>query len=152
MPCRWRDLVIWGAALGLAQPLQAQQIRELGVQAMATLSDPALAVAGVYGALRTRGRTRVSVSLSGGASGGEAAFRGELLAHFLLSPEAVHRPGFYLAGGVAGVEGKVDHGYVVLTAGVEQEPGAPRGWALELGVGGGPRLSFGYRWRWFAGQ
>jgi hypothetical protein len=140
---------MWGAALGLARPLQAQQIRELGVQAIATVSDPASAVAGLYGALRTRGRTRVSLSLGAGASGGEAVFRGELLAHFLLSPEALRRPGFYLAGGIAGVEGRVDQGYLVLTAGVEQKPGGQRGWALEVGVGGGPRVAFGYRWRWF---
>jgi hypothetical protein len=151
MPCRWRELVFWGATLGFARTLEGQQVRELGVQTVGALSDPALAVAGVYGALRTPGRTRVSLSLGGGASGGEAAFRGELLAHFLLSPEALRRPGLYLAGGIAGVEGKVDRGYLVLTAGVEQGPRSRRGWALELGVGGGVRLAFGYRWRWFTG-
>ena len=151
MRCRWRDLLLGGAALGWAGALQAQQIRELGVQAMGAFSDPALAVAGVYGALRTAGRTRVSITVGAGASGGEAALRGELLAHFLLSPESLRRPGFYLAGGIAGVEGKVDRGYLVLTAGVEESPGGRRGWALEVGVGGGPRVALGYRWRWFTG-
>jgi hypothetical protein len=28
-------------------------------------------------------------------------------------------------------------------------PGAAWGWFVEAGVGGGARLSAGYRWRWF---
>jgi hypothetical protein len=120
------------------------------MQAISTFSDPLLAVGGVYGALRTTGRTRVSLSLGAGTSGGKAAFRGELLAHFLLSPESL-RPGFYLAGGIAGVESKVDRGYLVLAAGLEQSPRGRSGWALEVGVGGGPRVALGYRWRWYTG-
>jgi hypothetical protein len=37
----------------------------------------------------------------------------------------------------------------VLAAGIEGRPGAASGWFLEAGVGGGARLSAGYRWRWF---
>jgi len=36
---------------------------------------------------------------------------------------------------------------LLLTAGLEQNPGARRGWAMELGVGGGVRFAVGYRWR-----
>jgi hypothetical protein len=138
-----------GAALTWADIGAAQQARELGAQTIGTFSDPGLLVAGGYGALRTTGRSRVSLSLALGASDGELAVRGELLGHFLLSPEEHRTPGFYLAGGVAGVEGAVSRGYLVLTAGVEQAPRGGSGWALELGVGGGARVALGYRWRWF---
>lgn len=149
MRCRWRELLVLGAALTSAESGAAQQIREIGIQAIGTLSDPALAVAAGYGALRTSGRTRLSASLGAGVSDGRLAWRGELLGHFLLSPEERRNPGFYLAGGIAGVWGARDRAYLVLTLGVEQRPRSPSGWAAELGVGGGVRAVLAYRWRWF---
>jgi hypothetical protein len=153
MRCHWCELLILGAALtGITHQATAQQrIRELGVQATGTFSNPAVGVLGLYGAIRSPGRTRLSLSLGAGASDGELAFRGELLGHFLLSPEERRRPGFYLAGGVAGVEGAESRGYLVLTAGAEQHPRGRSGWAVELGVGGGARVALAYRWRWFSG-
>ena len=150
MRLRWRDVVLIGAVT-LPQVATAQQVREFGVQAVATFSDPVLGVLAGYGALRTLGRTRLSLSLGAGSSDGRLAVRGELLGHFLLSPAARRKPGFYLAGGIAGVGGTVDRGYLVLTAGVEQSPGGASGWAVEAGVGGGVRVSLGYRWRRFPG-
>jgi hypothetical protein len=149
MRCRWRELLVAGVAL--PTPGAAQQIRELGIQVVGTASDPALAVAGGYGALRTSGRTRVSASIGAGISGGELAWRGELLGHFLLSPEERRRTGVYFAGGIAAVEGPVGRGYLVLTVGIEERPRSSTGWALEVGLGGGLRVSLGYRWRWFSG-
>jgi hypothetical protein len=150
MPCRWRELVVVGVALAGTEPMAAQRAREIGAVAIATSSDPALAVAGVYGALRTSGRTRLSAGLGAGISGGDLAWRGELLGHFLLSPEERHKSGFYVAGGVAAVDGPVSRGYLVLTLGLEERPGADGGWAMEAGFGGGLRLGLGYRWRWFS--
>lgn len=140
-----------GAALTLPSPGAAQQAREIGLQAIATSSDPALAVAGAYGALRTAGRTRLSLSLGAGLSDGDLAWRGEVLGHFLLSPEQRHKAGFYFAGGIAAVEGPVSRGYLVLTVGVEERPRGGSGWAVEAGVGGGVRATVGYRWRHFSG-
>jgi hypothetical protein len=120
------------------------------VAAMATSSDPLLAVAGPYGAFRTSGRTRVSASVGAGISEGDLAWRGELLGHFLLSPEERRKGGFYFAGGVAAVEGPVSRGFLVLTVGVEERPRAASGWALEAGFGGGFRVAVGYRWRFFS--
>ena len=155
MPCRWRELLVVGAALTSTEPGAAQQIREIGVQAIGTLSNPATATAGAYGAIRTTGRTRFSASLGAGVSDGELVFRGELLGHFLLSPQERRKAGFYFAGGIAGVEGAagsaLSRRYLVLTLGVEARPGAKSGWAFEAGVGGGVRLALGYRWRWFPG-
>jgi hypothetical protein len=73
--------------------------------------------------------------------------RGELLGHFLLSPGKRSGPGFYFAGGLAGVTGEVTRGYLVLTMGLEDRPGAGSGWAVEAGIGGGFRVGLGYRWR-----
>jgi hypothetical protein len=149
MRSRWRELLLVGVAIASARPGAAQEIREIGVEAIATSSDPALAVAGVYGALRTSGRTRLSASIGAGISDGTLAWRGEVLGHFLLSPEERRRAGFYFAGGVAAVEGPVSRGYLVLTAGLEERPRAGSGWAVEAGVGGGVRVAVAYRWRRF---
>jgi hypothetical protein len=151
MPCRWNELLVLGAVLTMSERGAAQQARELGVQIIGTLSDPTLAVAGGYAALRASARSRISASLAAGVADGEWAGRGELLGHFLLGPGERRRPGFYVAGGLAGVVGAVHRGYLVLTAGVEAQPGTDSGWALELGVGGGFRVALGYRWRRFAG-
>jgi len=138
------------AALSLGSPLAAQQGRELGLQGIGTASDPALAVVALYAGLRTSTRTRLSASAGAGASSGDLAFRGEILGHFLLSPGKRQGAAFYFAGGVAAATGPVDQGYLVLTVGVEDRPGAPTGWAAEIGVGGGLRVGLGYRWRWLA--
>jgi hypothetical protein len=149
MRSRWRELLGLGVALAWIEPIAAQEIREVGLMAVATASDPFLAVAGPYGAFRTSGRTRLSASLGAGISDGELAWRGELLGHFLLSPEERRRPGFYFAGGVAAVEGPVSRGYLVLTLGLEERPRGGSGWAVEAGFGGGLRVGLSYRWRYF---
>ncbi|MFL5512332.1 MAG: hypothetical protein ACJ8CN_07850, partial [Gemmatimonadales bacterium] len=147
MRCRWRELFMAGGALAWGYPVRAQVIRELGIQTIGTFSDPGLLVAGGFAALRTTGRTRLSLGLGAGVSDGELAVRGELLGHFLLSPEEHRKPGFYMAGGIAGIGGPVGRGYLVLTLGLEQAPGRDSGWAVEIGAGGGVRVAAGYRWR-----
>lgn len=144
----WRERLLLTAALTATAPLAAQQGRELGVQAIGTASDPALAVIGLYGGVRTSNRTRVSLSAGVGPSSDQLAYRGEVLGHFLLSPAKRSGAGFYFAGGVAAVGGPVERGYLVLTIGVEQHPGAGAGWVAEAGIGGGARVLLGYRWRW----
>ena len=128
-------------------PVAAQQVTEFGIMGVATASDPALAVAGGYGAIRTSRRTRVSAGLGAGVSDGRAAWRGELLAHFLLNPTRHRGVGVYGAGGIAAVGGPVDQGYLVLTLGLEARPGEHSGWFVEAGVGGGVRVAAGVRWR-----
>jgi hypothetical protein len=146
MGLRWLSVA---AAFAAATPAGAQQVTELGIHAIGTLSDPGMAVGGVYGAWRPSSRGRVSAALGLGGSGGGTAWRAELLGHFLLAPQRKRGPAAYLAGGLAAVGGRVDRGYLVLAIGVEDRPGAASGWFLEAGVGGGARLSAGYRWRWF---
>jgi len=147
MVSRWGRLAL--AALAAAGPAAAQQVKELGVQVTGTWSDPALVVAGVSGAIRTSERTRVSAALGGGVSDGDAAWRGELLGHFLLAPRRRAGLAPYAAAGVSVVGGPVERGYLVLTLGIESRPGNRSGWFLELGVGGGARIAAGWRRRWF---
>jgi hypothetical protein len=149
MHSRWRELAL-GAALIIPTDHRAaaQQTWEVGLQSIGTLSDPAMIVGGGYGAWRTSGRTRASLSLGVGVAGDEFVWRGEALGHFLLNPEERRKPGFYLAGGIAGTGGATSRGYLVLTLGLEQRPGTASGWDIEAGVGGGVRLAAGYRWRW----
>jgi hypothetical protein len=140
-------------AAAVASPAAAQQVLELGVTGIATASDPALVVGGGYAAVRTSQRTRLSAALGAGASDGRGAWRGEVLAHFLLNPTRRRGTAVYGAGGVAAVGGPVDQGYLVLTLGLEARPGARSGWFVEAGVGGGARLAAGFRWRrWPAGS
>jgi hypothetical protein len=147
MALRWLSAV---AAFATATPpAGAQQVREIGIQAIGTLADPALAVGGAYAGWRPARRARLSASLGLGGAGGEMAWRGELLGHFLLAPTRREGIGVYLGGGVAAVGGRTDQGYLVVAAGLEGRPGAASGWFVEAGVGGGARLSAGYRWRWF---
>jgi hypothetical protein len=151
MTSSWPSLALV-MAMAVPSHLPAQQVWELGGQALVTTSDPALVTGGLYAALRPSARARIAATLGTGVSGGRVAARGELLAHFLLSPGATGRPGAYAGGGVAGIVGRVDEGYVVVLLGLESAPGARSGWAVEAGVGGGVRLTAGWRWRWRASR
>ena len=149
MGFRWAELAPAPLALGMmlaggAEPAQAQRARELGLGVVATASDPALGAGMVYGALRTSRRLRISAAGGAGVSDGRAAWRGELLAHFLLSPQRRQGVGWYGAGGIAAVGGPVEQGYLVLTVGVEARAGG-RGGCVVAGGGGG-----GAPWRRFA--
>ncbi|HYC33673.1 MAG TPA: hypothetical protein VEB59_15395 [Gemmatimonadales bacterium] len=148
MPSRWASLAA-AALVAAPVPTAAQQVRELGVQAIGTASDPGFLGAGVYGAWRPSRRSRISLGAAIGGAGGQTAWRGELLAHFLLTPRARTGVGVYGGGGVAAVSGPIDQGFVVLTLGVESRPGAATGWFAEAGVGGGVRGAVGIRRRWF---
>jgi hypothetical protein len=143
----WAEAWALVSAVSAARPALSQQGREIGLEAVVTSSDPAVVVAGAYGALRGAGRTRFSALAGGGLSAGEFAWRAEALGHFMLSPLERRRWGAYLAGGVAAVGGQTTRGYLVLTLGVEQRPGGSSGWAAEAGVGGGARVAIAYRWR-----
>jgi hypothetical protein len=145
----WRWVRVQVATISLAAtPLSAQTVTELGIQAIGTASEPAMAVGAGYAAIRVSRRFRLSASAGLGGSGGQTAWRGEALAHFMLSPRSSGL-GFYMTGGVAAVGGQVEEGYLVLSLGLESSPGRASGWFVEAGVGGGARLAAGYRWRRF---
>ena len=129
----------------------AQQVVEIGPQASLVAADPASVVAGGYAAIRTAGRSRFAIAGGlGAADEGDLAWRAEFAGHFLLSPRALSGTGAYLGGGIAAADaGEGANGYLMLLAGLESRPGAPSGWAVEAALGGGVRLSVGWRWRRF---
>jgi hypothetical protein len=130
-------------------PAAAQRVSELGLHALLTTSSPVFWGGGAYGAVRTSPRVRIAATVAAGEAGGEVAGRGELVGHFLLNPTNRAGAGAYAGGGVAGVIGPNDQGYLVLLLGIEGGPGGRAGWALEFGVGAGLRIAAGYRWRRF---
>lgn len=123
---------------------------EVGVQGLALLEDPHFVGGGLFGAWRPGGKTRLAFTLGLGTREDQPTGRGELLVHFLLSPGRVQGAGLYGFGGVAGEVGRRDHGALVLGLGLEGAPGRRSGWVVEAGVGGGVRLSGGWRWRWLS--
>ncbi|HEU4829652.1 MAG TPA: hypothetical protein VFT04_10685 [Gemmatimonadales bacterium] len=155
MTSTWGRIAGCAFALGTlwlaAGPAEAQRARELGLHAVFTAQDDELVAGGLYGAIRTTRRTRLALTAAAGSAGGEFVARGEILGHFLLSP-ASRGVGVYGGGGIAGIAGAGEEGFLVLLIGLEHAPGGSAGWYLEGGVGGGARISAGYRWRWFAAR
>jgi hypothetical protein len=132
----------WNSAAAQSLPR-----REFGVEALFAASDPVFAGGGLYAAVRPSPRVRVALTASAGGIGGDLAFRGELLGHFLLTPLA-RGAGVYLGGGAALLADGDARGYVVALVGVESRPAARSGWFVEGGVGGGARVAAGWRRRW----
>jgi len=116
------------------------------VQAIATAADPVAVVGGVYGGVWAERRLRVVGTAAVGGQGGDLAWRLEGLAHFHFNPGSTG-VGVYGGGGLALAGGVETQGYLVVLVGLEGSPSGTRGWAVEVGVGGGFRLGVGYRWR-----
>jgi hypothetical protein len=121
---------------------------EVGLAGLATLSGTSFAGGGLTAAIRSGGRTRVVFSAFPGSHGDEFAGRAELSVQYLLTPGRMQGWSFYGSGGIAGVTGPRSNGFVMLGLGVESAPGNRSGWILEGGVGGGARISIGWRRRW----
>ena len=146
------------AALGTSLALllagshaSAQSVREFGLHGLATFAEETFAGGGLSAGLRPGGRSRIALSLNAGAFDGQLAGRGEVAVHFLLNPRA-QGTGVYGGGGLAGIVGPVDAGYVLLVLGVEAHPGGSCGWVVEAGLGGGFRILVGYHWRSLRGR
>lgn len=149
MTCGWisRTVLVGGLAAGIVAPPAAAQVRrELGIEAMGLAARPGFTGAGVWGAVRPSDRFRLGVALLGGVRR-NAALRGEFVAHFLLDPARRNGAGLYGGGGVAAESGPLGQAWVVAVLGLEARPGGRSGWMVELGVGGGVRVSVGWRWR-----
>jgi len=103
------------------------------------------------GAGRRAGQGRVSLVAAGGRLSDGWGGRVDVRGQFVMLPFARAGLGWYGGMGAAWMGGEGQRGAVYLTAqlGVEREPGRPRGWYVEVGVGGGVRVSAGLRWRNF---
>ena len=142
-------LVLVGSALtALECAAQSDRGFEAGLHGLALLQDPEWLGGGGYAAWRPGGKPRLALTINAGSIDRHFSGRGELLAHFVLTPGKKPGVGLYALGGIAGVTGPRDQGYLVLGLGLERSPGGSSGWAIEAGVGGGARISVGWRWRW----
>jgi hypothetical protein len=91
---------------------------------------------------------RFAVNGTAGALEQLFAVRGEGVLSFHLDPGKESGISPYAAAGIAAQATRLTtRGYVLVLIGLEQRPGRPSGWFLEAGVGGGLRLSAGYRVR-----
>ena len=137
------------AVLLAAGPLRAQAGREVQFQALGVASRPAFGGAGLGFAWRDEDRGRWLGALSLGAvKGGAFAARADLAWHFLLDPAKRRGTGIY--GGVgltAQAAGSRVTPYALVVLGAERDPGGAGGSFVEAGVGGGVRVTLGYRWR-----
>ena len=145
---RHSTLVIATTVLVLVtSPAAGQVTKEWGAQVTAVSGRPAFLGAGVVWGWRPGFRDRIVVHGALGAAEHQAAARVEASWQFLLSPQTERGVGAYVGGGIAGQFAETNHGWLLLTIGLEQNPAGRRGWSLELGLGGGVRLAVGYRWR-----
>jgi hypothetical protein len=134
------------AVLAVPAPVRAQRGHDLQVQAIGLVGGRALVGAGAGAGLRFARGMRVALVASGGwLEPDRVGGRGELLATFHLTPFQRTGPTVYGGGGGALLVADSVRGYLVLLIGLEARPAAGGGWFAEAGVGGGVRLSFGYR-------
>ena len=149
MSCGWPRASALLLGLASLPPALAAQDREAGASAFLTTAQATTAGLLVHVGLRPGGTApRLVAALGGGMADGEAVGRGELVAHLIVPHPAGTRVAFYLGGGIAGVTGPDGSGWLVVLAGVETNPGGANGFAVEGGVGGGARISAGWRRRW----
>jgi hypothetical protein len=109
--------------------------------------------AGVGGGAARWGRFRggVGANVVVGVSEDAGALRAELWAGYHLDPGGTRGPGPYAGVGAALAAARGGAGgFLVVFVGVESRPAGGRGWFVEAGVGGGPRVVLGYRFsrRW----
>ena len=142
-----------GLAVGMSASLAAQALSATEVGAGATA---VLAHRGFWGpelgvARRAGGQGRVALTAAGGDYEGALGVRVEASAQFLLRPAERRAAGPYGGLGLAfiGADGARGASYLTALLGVEAGPGARAGWYVELGLGGGVRLSAGRRFRHF---
>lgn len=145
--------MVVGLALSAPAALVAQGPRtaEIGAGAMLVLAHRAFYGGELGVARRPGGQGRFTLTAAGGAYEGTLGVRVEATAQFLLQPGERRGAGPYGGLGLAfvGAEGTRGAGYLTALLGVDAGPGARQGWYVEVGLGGGVRLSAGRRFRRF---
>lgn len=127
----------------------AQGWREVQVHALAIASRPFFAGGGLGLGWRDQGRTRWQAAAAlGGLDGHGVGARADLAWHFLLDPARTRGGAVYGGAGMSVLAGagRVTP-FVLLVLGVEHAPGSGGGPFVEVGAGGGVRVTAGYRWR-----
>jgi hypothetical protein len=136
-----------------ASPARAQQLTstELTAAAFAALGErPFWAAAGGVGR-RIDNQIRVAALGAWGMLDGDLGMRVEVTGQLIVNPSGRGGAGLYAGTGVAwqGGRGTPGSGYITALIGLETAPGAKRGWVVEAGLGGGVRITVGWRWRRF---
>ena len=149
MTSRWAEILVAAALAAAPGALTAQGVREFGLQATAAVARESFVGGGAAVAWRPSSRSRLALTANPGVAGAAFALRGEASLQFLLDPFTARRLGFYGGAGLAAETGRTGEGYLLLLLGIESRPGASSGWAVDVGVGGGVRMSVGWRWRRF---
>jgi opacity protein-like surface antigen len=144
----WRLLAAAVLAAALASPAMAQKEAELGFQITSLLRDTPFYGIGFSTAYRTGGRARIAFGGLYGVADETATARAELAGHFMVSPGRRGGVGLYGLGGVAAEAGLRHQAYLILGLGLETNPAGGSGFHFEAGIGGGFRLSAGWRARW----
>lgn len=139
------SLAVWPAVGGAQAPRF-----EAGIQALGVLADADYAGAGPWLAWRPSSGIRLGVLGTVGAQSDRTAGRIELVGHFLLDPGRTRGIGLYGLAGLGWSIADDSRGVLIAGVGAETAPGGRAGWALELGVAGGWRISAGYRRRFGA--
>jgi len=124
------------AAPGASAQTAPQGVTELSAGAALAWSHRDL-YAVELGAGRRSGQARLALAAAGGRLSDGWGGRVEARGQFVLLPFARIGLGWYGGMGAAWM------------GGAEHAPGRPRGWFVEVGVGGGVRVSAGMRWRQF---
>ena len=126
----------------------AQLTKDWQIQSLAVLASERFIGAGIGYAVRPPGRLRFAGDVSAGDLEGTLAGRAETFLTYHLNPGRESGFGPYAAAGLAAnITRAGARGYLEVLLGLEQRPGRRTGWFLEAGVGGGLRLSAGYRFR-----
>jgi hypothetical protein len=131
-----------------SDPASAQLTRDWQLHGIATVLADRFVGGGLGFGVRPPGRLRFAGTASAGDLKGTLAGRAEAFLAFHLNPG--REKGFtpYTAAGVAAsITRAATRGYVEVLIGLEQRPGRRSGLFVEAGVGGGLRLSAGFRMR-----
>lgn len=133
----------------VATPAGAQQGIEWQGHVVSAVTAERFVGAGPGVAWRTTPRLRFGAAVSGGVTSAGAAVRVEGTATFHLTTTVrPNRIAPYVGGGAAmtadddGVRERL-----LVVVGIEGRPGRRAGWFLDVGAGGGLRLSVGFRLR-----
>ena len=149
MTSRWAEVLVTAVLAASPGALAAQGVREFGLQATGAIAQESFVGGGVVAAWRPSSRSRLALAASPGTAGGAFALRAGGSLQFLLDPFTARRLGIYAGAGLAAETGRRSDGYLLLLIGMESRPGGPSGWTVDVGVGGGVRISVGWRWRGF---
>ncbi len=145
----WRDwpvvllLVVTGTQANAQSPTTTWQVHALGTSATSQFIG-----AGVGFARRVGGRLTYQLSLTPGVAQRAFAVRSEGMLVFSLDPARRGGISPYGGGGMAVLLAKrATDVFLVLVVGLESAPRTRSGWFAELGLGGGVRVSVGWRIR-----